>query len=99
MCEGDCLQGSWGDCQCCKAYGEIGKGFDTAVEVIDVDTAVNHDTTGNNDDEWRTSKRCLSSDNERYTTTKKRKILLTTSIADVEHGNFDDDHLEEDHTD
>ncbi|KAI2500955.1 hypothetical protein MHU86_13500 [Fragilaria crotonensis] len=82
------------------------KGFDTAVDVIDVDApAINHMTNGNNG-EWGTSKRCLSSDDERYTSKKKKKETHSsnaspsigdnaTSIigADVENegNNFEDD--------
>ena len=85
------------------------KGFDRAVDIIDVDApAINH-ITGDND-EWRTSKRRLSSDDERYTTKKKKETHsnATPSIgddaasiigADVEH--FEDDHdcLEDNHED
>jgi hypothetical protein len=52
------------------------KAFDSAVNIIDVDNAVNH-TTGN-DDERRTLKRRLSSDDERDTTTNKK---MTSSTA------------------
>jgi hypothetical protein len=78
------------------------KAFDSAVNIIDVDSTVNH-TTGT-DDEWRTLKRRLSSDDERYTTTNKKKTRSTAACtADVQHnddGNFDDDCLlEDDHED
>ncbi len=77
------------------------KAFDSAVNIIDVDSAVNHAT--GNDDEWRTLKRRLSSDGERYITTNKKKTHSTAACtADIQHndGNFDEDCLlEDDHED
>lgn len=84
------------------------KGSDTVVDIIDVDApaAINH-ITGNNN-EWRTSKRCLSSgDDKRFTMKKKKRRKPTRSNAmscigddaasiigaDVEDGNnFEDEH-------